>query len=384
MSHAAHRQIATRRRTLPQGALACCLVAGTAGLGPAALAQPEIYGHPDSSGFYLIPPDSDDWTRHFRLGPLAAFNIGAHFKISPGAFFNNVSGNNVAAGIYDDGYVRTDQTGNYGGVTSYWGYNNASSQYDSTANTITMHATTGYSVPNGSSAGGDVGYTVGFDLAYGVNIWYWKHARVGIDFGFSYLPISISDNSPMSATVNQTSYTFGFPGNVVPPGTVSSGSTGTGYQGGPSGVGPVINSTPSSTSQSTIGQVNVTGHRTLDANLFVIRLGPSMDWDLGEHVDMELSLGPALGIIDGEYSYNENVTVNGATAHNVGSFDKLGFQYGGYVSATFNFHLSDSVDIYLGGQFISMDDYTISNGGREASLDLGSQLYISAGFNWPF
>ena len=372
MSHAAHRQIATRRRTLPQGALAFCLAAGTAGFGMAALAQPEIYGHPDSSGFYLIPPDSDDWTRHFRLGPLAAFNIGAHFKISPGAFFNGISGNNVAAGIYDNGYVRTDQTGNYGGVTSYWGYNDAS-QY--VGNTIRMQATTGYSIPNGSSAGMDVGYTVGFDLAYGVNIWYWKHARVGIDLGFSYLPISISDNSPMSATVNQTTYTFTVPPNVVVPGA--------GYRGGPSGVGPLLGTTPT-TSQSTLNQVTVTGHRTLDANLFVIRLGPSMDWDLGEHVGMELSAGPALGIVDGEYSYNENVQVNNATANNTGSFDKLGFQYGGYVSATFNFHLSDSVDIYLGGQFISMDDYTISNGGREASLDLGSQLYISAGLNWPF
>ena len=372
MSTADHRQIATRRRPLSHGALAFCVAAGTAGIANTALAQPEIYGHPDSSGFYLIPPDSDDWTRHFRLGPLAAFNIGAHFNIVPGALFKGISGNNVAAGIYDDGYVRTDQTGNAGNLTGYWGYNNAS-QYN--GNSITMHATSGYSIPNGSSAGTDVGYSVGFDLAYGVNIWYWKHARVGIDLGFSYLPISVSDNSPMNALVTQTPYTFSTGNTVIP---------GAGYQGGPSGVGePVISSIGTAGTPTTTAET-VTGHRTLDANLFVIRLGPSMDWDLGDHVDMELSLGPVLGIIDGEYSYNENVTVNGATANNTGSFDKLSFQYGGYVSATFNYHLSDSVDLYLGGQFISMDDYTISNGGREASLDLGAQLYISAGLNWPF
>jgi hypothetical protein len=106
----------------------------------AAYAQPEIYGDPNSSRFILIPPDADDWTRHFRVGALIGLNIKANFN-SRGTFA--VTGNNPAKGIYDDGYVRPDpQTGN-DGLTSFWGYNNAS-QYNAAAQTLQMHATNSY------------------------------------------------------------------------------------------------------------------------------------------------------------------------------------------------------------------------------------------------
>jgi hypothetical protein len=368
---AADRNAIVHRLPHSCGALTLCLAAGAVGAALTASAQPEIYGHPDSSGFYLIPPDTDDWTRHFRLGALAAFNIGAHFNINPNQMFNGISGNNVAKGIYDDGYVRTDQTGNAGGLTSYWGYNNAS-QYNAANNTLTMSATTGYSIPRGGSANTDVGPAVGVDLSYGANFWYWKHARVGFDLGLTYLPISISDYHTLTANITQSTYTFSTGGIVMP---------GAGYQGGPSGVGPLIGSNSGTPTESSQMGVQVTGHRTLDANLFAIRLGPSMYWDLGDSVGMQLSAGPVLGIVDGEYSYNETL---GGTAHNVGSFDSVGIQYGGYVSANFDYHVNQSVDLYIGAQYMTMTDYTISSGGREGSLDLGGQIYISAGINWPF
>ena len=370
---AADRNAIVRRLPHSCGALTLCLAAGAVGAALTASAQPEIYGHPDSSGFYLIPPDTDDWTRHFRLGALAAFNIGAHFNINPNQMFNGISGNNVAKGIYDDGYVRPDNSGDPNN-TSYWGYNNAS-QYNAANNTLAMHATTGYSIPSGGSANTDVGPAVGVDLSYGANFWYWKHARVGFDLGLTYLPISVSDNHPLTASVTQSTYTFSTGGIIIP---------GAGYRGGSSGVGPFIPTSPTSISQSAPAPYQVTGHRTLDANLFAIRLGPSMYWDLGDSVGMHLSAGPVLGIVDGEYSYDETILVGTAPAHNVGSFDSVGIQYGGYVSANFDYHVNQSVDFYVGAQYMTMTGYTISSGGREANLDLGGQLYISAGFNWPF
>ena len=42
---------------------------------------------------------------------------------------------------YDDGYVLTDISGNAGGLTTYWGYQNAS-QYQADANTIVFHLIT--------------------------------------------------------------------------------------------------------------------------------------------------------------------------------------------------------------------------------------------------
>lgn len=361
-----------RRRSL--GALALCAAVGATEAPNIASAQPEIYGHPDSSAFYLIPPDTDDWTRHFSIGPLAAFNIGVKFSIVPGQLFKGISGNNVAAGIFDDGYVRPDQSGN-SGSTGYWGYNNAS-QYNAANNTLTMTATSSYSIPSGENHSMDAGALVGVDVVYGVNFWYWKHARVGFDLGISYLPLHVSDNQPLTAAVNQTSYVFPTFGNVIPS---------AGYQGNSSGFNePHIGLTPTSSTPSQMTDVHVTGSRTLDANIFILRLGPAFYWDLTDHVGMNLGAGPALGIVSAQYSYNETLTFGETTAHNVGSFDDLGFQYGGYVNLTFYYHLNESVDLFLGGQFMTMDDYTISSGGREASLDLGSQIYISGGINWPF
>src|SRR6185312_14826186 len=70
--------------------------------------------------FEKISPDSD-WTRHFRIGALAGLNIKADFKTT--GTFAAASG---TPGVYDDGYVLTDSTGNSGGLTGNWGYQNAS------------------------------------------------------------------------------------------------------------------------------------------------------------------------------------------------------------------------------------------------------------------
>ena len=66
-------------------------------------------------------------------------NISANFSMN-GTF--GISGNNPSQGIFDNGYVRTDNTGNAFGQTGYWGYNNASQLNGST---LTMDAATSFS-----------------------------------------------------------------------------------------------------------------------------------------------------------------------------------------------------------------------------------------------
>ena len=39
-------------------------------------------GNPDSSAFIRIPKDTDDWTRHFRIGALVGMNISANFSMN--------------------------------------------------------------------------------------------------------------------------------------------------------------------------------------------------------------------------------------------------------------------------------------------------------------
>ena len=324
-------------------------------------------GNPDSSKFILIDRDEPDWMRHFRIGAMVGMNISANFK-TKGTF--NISGNNAANGIYDDGYVRPDESGDPDN-TGFWGYNNAS-QYDSGAQTLTMHGASTYSTSGSSSADGSA--FVGFDMAYGDNIWYWKHARVGWEGGFGLLPINLTDSKPMAATVNQSTYTFNT-GSIVVPGAP--------YQGGSSGQGPIIPSSPAATSQS-VAAGTVTGSRTLDVMLYTLRLGPTFYWDLNEYFGMQLGAGPAVGIVSGTYRYNETITTGVTSTKNSGSFGVTEMTYGGYVNGTLLYHIINDADLYLGAQFMPMSDASFSRSGRTGQLNLGGQLYLSAGINWPF
>ena len=330
--------------------LVWCLSAGLISYAPAVSAQPELFGgNPDSSAFLRIPPDTDDWTRHFRIGALVGMNISANFSMN-GTF--GISGNNPSQGIFDNNsYVRTDNTGNAFGYTGYWGYNNPS-QYNAGAQTLTMTAATSFSANNSAKENG--GVFPGFEMAYGGNLWYWKHARVGWELGFGLLPISITDNESMPASINQSSYTFDTGGIVVPSAP---------YQGGFNRDGeptiPVpLNITPSSTTNIPNGMV--TGSQKLDVMLYTLRLGPTMYWDLTDHISLSLGAGPAVGLVSGDYKYDEMITASGVSAHNSGQNRGTDFVYGGYVNATVLCHVMDNGDIFAGAQFMPMSDATIS------------------------
>jgi hypothetical protein len=345
-------------------------------ISPNALAQPQPGVQPQPSSdhwadYFRIQKVSkdDDWTRHFRIGAMVGMNISASFSMN-GQF--NIPGNNAANGIYDDGYVRTDDTGNALGQTSYWGYNNQSQLVGST---LTMHSTTSYSANGGSEESG--GAFPGFDMAYGGNLFYLGRARIGWDLGFGFLPISITDNSPMSATVNQSIYTFNT-GTITVPGAP--------YQGPFNSAGnPTITNNPTSITPTTIPGGTVTGSRSLDVMFYTVRLGPSVYWDVNESFGVSASAGPAIGIVSGDYKYNEIISAGGVSAPNSGKFGATDLVYGGYVNATVMYHVpNENADIYVGAQYMPMEDATFSSGGREAQLKLGGQVYISAGINWAF
>jgi hypothetical protein len=353
---------------LSAGSLACCLVS----LALDASAQSDsaylFGGDPSSSSFLWIPSDEPDWTRHFHIGAVVGLNISANFS-ERGEF--NISGNNAAAGIYDDGYVQ--KSGNAFGQTSLWGYNNASQYNPAGSGTLAMHSSTSYSTAG--SSGDDGGPFPGFDMVYGDNLWYWKHARVGWELGFSLLPINIEDGHAFSAKVNQSTYIFDTGGIVVPDAP---------YRGGLGGPAVSIPNTPESITTQELSDGTVTGGRSLDVMLYTIRFGPSFYWDLNDYFGMSLGAGPALGIVSGNYSYNETVAAGGIGTHNTGAFSTTDVTFGGYVNATVMYHIINDADFYLSAQYMPMGDVTISNGGRSGQLNLGGQIYVSLGINWPF
>lgn len=311
--------------------------------------------------------DNDDWTRHFRIGAVVGLNVSANFK--EGGVFN-IAGNN---GSYADGYVRQNQPGS--SYTSDWGYDNAS-QYNATAQTLTFHSASSYSASgSGQDSGGPF---VGFDLAYGGNLWYWHSLRIGWEFGFDLLPVSVTDNEPLSATVSQNTYTFSTGNLYIVPDAP--------YQGTGAAGGPLLPTTPISTSQTNTSG-SVSGTRSLNALVYAIRLGPSLYWDVTDRIGLEAGAGPVLGIVSAEYKYDELVTVGGVSTRNTGSFDGTDVVFGGNFNATVLFHFKDNdrnADVFVGAAYAPMENASFSSGGREAQLNFGGQVYLTAGLNWPF
>ena len=345
-----------------QAALAGGLLTG---LALAASAQSDTFeGNPDSSAFIRIPSNTDDWTRHFRVGALVGLNISANFSIA-GSF--NVK---QPAGVFDNGYVYPSD--NAFGTTTEWGYDSAS-QYNAANHTLSMTGTTAFT-PDAAVSGEQSGSAfLGFDLAYGGNLWYWKHARVGWECGLGLLPINITKNQSVTGKINQNIYTFstGTIESMPPPG----------YPGRNSISGPAIYSTATSTNQSTPSSSTINSSQTLDVTLYTMRLGPTFYWDITREIGVSLGGGPAIGIVSGNLKYND--TFSGESS-NTGQVSGTGVVYGGYVNAAVMYHLVQNGDIYVGAQYMPMSSTTISGGGREAKLDLGGQIYISAGINWPF
>ena len=118
--------------------------------------------------------------------------------------------------------------------------------------------------------------------------------------------------------------------------------------------------------------------------LYTLRLGPTFYWDLTDHLSLSLGAGPAVGIVSGDYKYDETVTANNVSASNSGHIGGTDLVYGGYANAMVTCHVVDNGDIFAGAQFMPMSNATISGGGREGRLNLGGQLYFSVGINWPF
>ena len=48
------------------------------------------------------------------------------------------------------------------------------------------------------------------------------------------------------------------------------------------------------------------------------------------------------------------------------------------------YHLVANGDLYLGAQYMPMENVTITGAGRSGQLNLDGQIYVSVGINWPF
>ena len=323
-----------------------------------------------------------EWLRHFRIGASIGMNVSADFQTSGQL---SVSGSNPGPAlpgidhIYDDGFVRVDQTGNAQpegfptGRTTFWGYNEAS-QHNDAANTLTYHGTRSFTA-NGS-ASTDASPMLGFDMAYGGTLAKWDRLAIGAEFGFNFNVFQARDRGTLNGVLVRSVHHYDTgPINVSPPP----------YAGDSSGVGPSISDVPTDLGDETTTGILGGSGRSLEGILYNFRVGPLLRWEFYPRWTLNASAGGALAVFDAAYRFDETVSfANGASTQNRGSFGATELTYGGYAGAVVMYNTGDYWEAYLGANLMTMQDADIARAGRSARLNLGAAIYFTAGINWSF
>ena len=234
----------------------------TAGLFAANLRAEDLLAPIQKTGD--APPDFSNWV---SFSPQFGLNVNVRFKN-----LGNLNFAGPAAGVggnqtYDDGYVNVDSSGNAGGLTWNWGYQNASQVQ---GNTLTMHRTSAAVDEVGTVKQNDDPHA-GFDLAFGHRLGTVLGGTWGLQAAFDFTDILINDNHPRNGTGTLISDAFSL-GGVIPPQAPYSGSF--------NGPGPLLGDPPTET--MTPYTVPITGQRTLDAQIYALRAGPYCDFLLGK------------------------------------------------------------------------------------------------------
>jgi hypothetical protein len=277
---------------------------------------------------------------------------------------------------YDDGYNWVDSTGNRLGYTRYFGYDNLGSQL--VGNSLVMHSSTSAGVTSPDNHDSSI---PGFELTYSRELIRHEHWRAGLEGAFGYSSLEISDGNPMgfNSQVTSDAYlvpTFGGGPIVLPPGPYNGP-----FQASTAG-NPVMSDSPTRTISSQVG--TVAGSRDFTANLFSFRVGPYFALPLGERGAFTLSGGFAMMYVLSDFQFNETVTVGGAASHTTGGGSHDDWLPGGYVAGNLSYELSEHWGAFAGAQWMDVGQYTHTESGREAVLDLRNAVFVTLGVSFSF
>lgn len=306
------------------------------------------------------------------LGPQLGLNFKAKFRnstpVNPGPGVGGVNH------FYNDGYVLLDSSGNAGGLTWNWGYQNAAQVVGDTMQFIAI----GPATPAGF-AGSDV---TG-DPQYGAELTYQRFlgsvgsgssVHWGLEAAIGFTDLDLSENSSVTDPVMVTTDTFQLNG-VTPPGA--------GYNGSFAGPGPLLGDTP--TRITAAGTASAASQYELSGQLFGVRLGPFAEWNLTSKLRLGGSIGLALAPTSAEYEFTETTALaGGGTSTTAGRDSETEVLYGYYVSALLRYEFNERWGGYAGAQFQSLTDLELSAGSHTAELDPGATVYGMLGVSWRF
>lgn len=279
---------------------------------------------------------------------------------------------------YEDGFVRVDVTGNSGGLTGYWGYDNAS-QYDEINQTVSFNLSSG--LANGR-AGETEEYSPGFEIFGYYDMGHiadfnGKPVSWGFKTGVHYSKISTGGSSRLTTDVLRVTDTFDtseiflFP----PPG----------YQGTFNGPGLLIGDSPTRTQEILAGGGTIASDLDLDVDMITIAAGPYIEIPLADKFSVSAEAGVSVSIAHGDYEFDTLTTITGLPAQSAsGEETRTVVLPGLYAGVSAIWQLTDHFGLQGSARYQYIDQFSVDANGSNASLSFDGAAIVSLGGVWSF
>jgi hypothetical protein len=290
---------------------------------------------------------------------------------------------------YDDGYVLTDSSGNYGGQTWYWGYDNSASypggQISDGINFPDNTVLLSRSTADGSFASPSTGEDLipGFELTYSRRLGQMGNGNWGVEIAANWQSLSTKDSSTFYGNAMRVTDAFPFAPGTTPPTATSTPNNP--YQGAYGDEGFLLGDTPINSTTSLVpGGATISGQRRFEADLWGFRLGPYLNFPLTEKLNLSISGGLAVGLLDSQASWSDTVTVSGKSVLSTGSGNDFGILLGGVAAANLSWDFNDRWSATAGVQYQYLGTYEADFGKRSVEVDLSKSFFLQLGATYRF
>jgi hypothetical protein len=297
-----------------------------------------------------LPPGRFSFSYH----PM--FNVGV--KVEQSAVVAGAGAVPSVNGVtYGDGYVATDSSGNAGGETWNWGYQNPGQ--------ITPNALVLSTRPAGTISDEDADVGHGFEMAFGRIVGGSGNMLWGIEgaLGFTHLGQESSGGT-----------IAGYAGVAAPLNGITPPSAP--YAGTFAGPGPLIG--------DTLNPATLSVASDFEAGLVGLKLGPFLEWHLGQRWHLNAGVGVALAVVNANTVYTETVSsALGVSSSSVTDTDTRA-RLGGYASVALAYEFTPTTSLFAGATLQSYQKFKMDTGDKRLSLDLGLPITFNLGVQFTF
>jgi hypothetical protein len=312
--------------------------------------------------------------------PRVGFNVDAKFKGIGNGLFSGGTPRltpDGAAYNYDDGYLLTDSSGNYGGLTWNVGYDDSAAQIS--GNTLLLSRST--ATAGGASAAADADASYGFEVGHQWRIGQNEKRAWGLQTSINWQSISVNSRGTYAGNVTRVTDAYSITPNTTPP-AASSGSP---YQGSFGGAGFLFgDSIVNTTTQVVPGGATVAGRHELEGGMLGLHFGGYVEQALNEKWSVSLAGGLATAMMHLDGDWTESATLPGGPVSLTGGDEDWHALFGFYAGANVTWQMNETMSLVGGVQYQFLNNYSHNFDGRRAELNFSGAFYVTIGISKTF